>query len=261
MFSYHPDQGAIGKAFCFARGWQAYRGPDQSLSRAIVGWATSPSLYEGGYRNKSSFIGADWLGLDFDEGPSLLEIYNTFCDHIHVLGPTKSHQISKNGAPPCDRFRLWLKLPETITNTRDYEATLRQYVHRYDADAACVDAARLFWPCKEIYSAVFEGETADIVRAPEKEYVSDSPVFRGKIPYWVRDYLDGVFPPGRPAHMQRNFYVYKTAVWLTRNGWQEEEIVNIIMNSKLQNLPGRAAMKVFDVRKTVKSGILKASKI
>lgn len=260
MFSYHPDQASIGRASLYAHGWIIYRGPDEALSRAMLGWATSPSLYAGGHRTKDSFISADWLGLDFDEGPSLKEIEGTFAGQIHIIGTTKSHQIPKGRAGPCDRFRVYLKLSNTITKFADYEATVRQHVYRYDADKSCVDAARLFWPCTKVTSVCWEGETADVVSAEEKAYVSNSPVYNGRIPYWVREWLDGKFDAGRAAHKQRNFHVFKSAIWMARNGWTENAILDVVMDSKIVCLVGPAAMTKSEIKKAVKSGIERASR-
>lgn len=250
MYSYHPAIHLIGKASCFARGWLVNAKP-RSLTTVLLSHATSPSLYANGYRARASFMRADWVGLDFDDGPTLREIEHTFQGQIHVIGTTKSHQKQKGSALPCDRFRVWLKLETTITNARDYEATARHYVYHYDADKACVDAARLFWPCQTITSVCWEGETADVVCAPEKTYAKAAGTYTG-IPKWVKEWLNGNAP-------NRNKTVFKCAVWLARNGWGEDRIVDTVMGSALMYVGHTEPLTDRELRKTVRSGIERAA--
>lgn len=258
MFSHHPNRHDIGRGDRYARGWEVSEGSAITLSWALQVAATSPIVFKDGYRSEQCFLSADWIGLDFDEGPTLADIQNTFCDTIHVLGTTKSHQVAKGHKPPCDRFRLWLKLTQTITKAADYKETVRYLVRTYEADEACVGAAQLFWPCTTIASVSDEGYTTDVVPAKEKPYAQTRPEYNGRIPYWVKEWLLGKFPGGEDHRRGRNFYVFKTSVWLTKNGWPEEEIVRVVMSSELPI--AKTDDVLAEVRKAVRSGRLRAER-
>jgi len=255
MFSFHPDRQNLGKGPCYARGWRIAEGTATSLSWAISLHATSPIVFKDGYRTESNFISADWVGLDFDEGPSIAEIQKTFCDRIHVLGTTKSHQKPKGNSPPCDRFRLWLKLSHTITRVIDYKETIRYLVRTYEADPACVGAAQLFWPCNTIRSVEDEGYTTDVLVGKETTYSKPQREYNGRIPYWVRDWLDGKVPVGT-----RNLYVFRASAWLTKNGWPEKEIVDMVMGSGIMNANNDVPLEPDEVIRAVRSGRNRALK-
>jgi hypothetical protein len=251
MFSYHPDLSRVGDPRWFAKGWKTYAADDASvLARAIAKCATSPIVFVNGHRRGDNFIAAHWIGLDFDDPKnSLDEIAETFSRCVHVLGTTKSHRKAKGDNPPCDRFRLWLKPSESILDPLNYEATVRHYVTSYGADKQCIDTARMFWPCNKIISLSNVGLRVPIVEGQKKEY---SPLnttdekYRNRIPPWVQSWLDGHADDGKG----RNELCFRTASWLTRNGFSEDEIVSIIMTS---NLP-MGSQCLQEVKHAVRSG-------
>ena len=253
MLSWHPNKASLGVKNHYARGWRIAATDDvQRIANGMVSYAISPAIWSNGHRTKENFIKADWIALDFDEGPSIGEILDALCDHIHVLGTTKSHGIAKGDKPPCDRFRLMLKCPVTITSSWDYEATVSHYVDRYDADGQCIDAARFFWPCREIVSIEPEGYTVDIHRGEEpRKYSptarpSDSEILVN-VPPWVKDWLLYGCPDG-----ERNVTCFKTAIWLTKCGYAEEAIIDMVMSSPI---PLDHSHKVFvEVCHAIRSG-------
>jgi hypothetical protein len=99
MFSHHPNRQDIGKGYRYARGWLTSQGDAYSLSYAMQLAVTSPIVFRTGVRLEENFESASWIALDFDEGLSLAEAKNTFCDRIHVLAPTKSHQKQGSKSP------------------------------------------------------------------------------------------------------------------------------------------------------------------
>lgn len=175
MISYNPDQKNIGKKEFYSRNFRAVDTDDpRRIAKALTGFVVSPIIYKGGHRHTNNFISSNWIGLDFDEGPSLEEITRAFCDVIHVIGTTKSHQIIKGTNPPCDRFRVFLRLPVTITSIKEYKQILAWYTKTYESDTNCKDAARFFWPCKEITSICDDGDLVDIKK---DESIDDLPTF------------------------------------------------------------------------------------
>jgi hypothetical protein len=253
LFSLHLDVRNIGRGQCYAQGWKPAH---VSLPLAVARFPTSPIVFQNGVRTEKNFLSADWLVLDFDEGPSLASIEKTFCDSVHVIGTTKSHQKPKGHAPPCDRFRVWLRAEHTITNAGDYKETVRLLVRNYDADPACVGAAQLFWPCLAITSVAGEGYTQDVVRAKERPTTQNRPEYNGRIPYWVKNWLKGDFTLDHSKGRGRNWHVLKTAIWLTKNGWDENDIVRVVMSSEI---PINQTPEVHaEVIKTVRSGKIRA---
>jgi hypothetical protein len=255
MFSYHDNRQDLGKGYCYARGWKSYKSSPDIILRALLKVATSPIVFKDGVRSEKNFLRADWVALDFDEGPTLSSITKTFCDCIHVIGTSRNHQKWKGHKSPCDRFRVWLKLEHTITTVADYKATIRKLVHDYEADPACVGAAQLFWPCSAITSVEVDGYTTDVVQAEERPYAETRPVYNRQIPPFVKEWLTNDFVQ-TDERKGRNFYVLKTAIWLARHGWDEKAIFEEVMGSKL---PIDQSPRVQnEVRKAVRSGVRRA---
>jgi hypothetical protein len=250
--SYHPNQRELGNPRYFARGWKVADTEDvRRIAAGLLRFAMSPVVFVEGRRARDNYLSGEWLALDFDDGPTIAEARETFANHVHIIGTTKSHQKPKGKNPPCDRFRLLLKLLVTITDRKDYETTLRHLVHRYGADPQCVDAARFFWPCKEIVSLSNSGQRVDVVRVQKRQYTPLNTDFKNKIPYWVQEWLQYGVPEGT-----RNKHCFKTACWLTKNGFSEDEIVSILMSSAIPKGPE----VIEEVKYAVRSGRQKALK-
>ena len=243
MISYHPDQKNIGRKNFYYCNFRAVDTNDvHRIAYALTRFVISPIVFKDGYdrwgkfrknyRHSSCFVSSNWIGLDFDEGPTLAEITKTFCDVRHVIGTTKSHQIPKGAKPACDRFRVLLQLPLTITDYQEYKDVLRYYVSEYDADSQCIDAARFFWPCKEVTSIFDDEETIDIKKTPREVRQSDENPYHGShhIPPWIRHWLEYGVPQG-----SKNKACLKIGIWLTKAGFSIAEIVNMIMTSPIPN--------------------------
>lgn len=260
MISYHPDQKHIGHQELYSCNFRAVDTDDVTrIAKAVTNFVVSPIAFKDGtdrygrfrknYRHTSCFISSNWIGLDFDEGPTLAEMTRVFCDVTHVIGTTKSHQTKKGERPPCDRFRIFLKLPLTITNYQEYKDVLRYYVEEYDADDKCVDAARFFWPCKEITSILDSEDTIDLLKRKVSYQTIDYEDFKGtkSIPPWIRHWLKFGVPQG-----QKNVACLNMGIWLTRNGFSHSEIVSLIMNSPIPNRHDKVYDEVF---KTTLNGV------
>jgi hypothetical protein len=204
----------------------------ERISKAVSLYPTSPSWFQRGYRTTRNFLSANWIGLDFDSGVTIDEILRIYCDVTHILGTTKSHRIKKGSQPPCDRFRIFLKLPLTITASSEYKDLLRYYVEKDGADKKCIDSARFFWPCREIISAQETDETIDIKYKPIEFRTADFDSGRYRetksIPPWVKHWLEFGVPFG-----EKNTTCFKIGSWLTMAGFSVEEIMCLIMNSTI----------------------------
>lgn len=256
MISYHPDQKNIGKKECYFYDFHPIPIDDpHRIAKALTSFVVSPCMFKEGrdkygrlrnwYRHTACFVQANWIGLDFDEGPTLAEMTRAFCDVVHVIGTTKSHQIPKGAIKHvCDRFRIFLKLPQTITKADEYKDILRFYVDRYDADNKCVDAARFFWPCKTITSVCDDGDTIDI-RKKEIPKVStyDIQSYREikSVPPFIRHWLEFGVPQG-----EKNDVCFKIGIWLTKAGFSHAEIVSLVMASAIPNRHDRVEIEVYN---------------
>ncbi len=260
MISFHKNQlDLCVDARKYSRNWLAVDTDDvHRLSKAITNYAVSFGVFRGGHRMKDNFIKSNWIGLDFDVGVSLSSIQKTFCDHIHLLGTTKSHQVAKGNEPPCDRFRLFLKLNDTVTDVKKYESLVSHFIDRYEADEQCKDAARFFWPCKEIVSIEAEGfsvEVQEILDVEEESTSYDYSDYKAvkAIPPWVEHWLRfGV------RDLTRNIHCYKSAIILSQCGYNPDEIYDIVMNSAIPISKDPKVAK--EVRSAVNSGVKRAAR-
>lgn len=163
MISYHPKSSKAPVGTTFTYGYSTM--PWSSITKiahTISTYAWSPCIYKEGHRHTRNFIKAQWLALDFDSGEmTLADACNTFCDMIHVIGTTRSHQKEKNGIT-CDRFRVLLKWTAPITCAKTYQYNMGKIIKSYDSDPSGSDAARHFFACKEIVSVSDDGYTQDV---------------------------------------------------------------------------------------------------
>jgi hypothetical protein len=140
--------------------------------------------------------------LDFDDPQmSLSEAIRTWQDSAHVIGTTKSHQVSKNGAPPCDRFRVAVPWSSRITDIKTYRYNMLQVSKSYPCDSQCKDGARLYYPCKEIVSIATDGYKQEVLVPPDDfdkpKKVDVDIVGTGILPIYVQRMLFDAPKPGR----------------------------------------------------------------
>lgn len=186
---------------------------------------------------------ADWIGFDFDSGEMTLgDALNSFCDMIHVIGVTMSHQTEPEWT---DKFRVLFPLERRIENLALYRHQLKIGLKKWPADEKCKDGARLFYPCREIVSVCTEGYSWEIDEdvEPEPDYAALT-VARVKsaiIPPWVTIKLRSQWEP----HTY-NDTCFKLGCALGPHGYSPDEIVAMILNGPTYK--GRAAPKkeIFD---------------
>lgn len=130
----------------------------------------SPIIWQAGIRAEKNFSFSYYAALDFENPEvSIDNIQKSFCDSWHILGTTRNHQKVKGDDPAIDRFRLLLKWEEPIFCIRQYRSNVRRLAARYGADLACIDGARLFFPCKEIVSSDTNGYLEEVWATPDEE--------------------------------------------------------------------------------------------
>lgn len=233
---------------------------DLALVMASRIW--SPIVWQGGLRSTGAFEKAGLVALDFDDGAFTLDDALSLVREwglSHVIGTTKSHQVAKVSQsgkylPACDRFRLVFVADRWMRDQELYTYNMKSLIDTYKADRSCKDAARFFWPCKEIVSYAM-GRQFVWQDFPD-DYVPESEAHRrlretlrtygasGVIPPWLKEILEkGVEPGGR------HVACYKLGAQLTAFGLGEAEIVALALRSPL------AEIGEGDLRRAVRNGI------
>ncbi len=231
MISYHLAKDSCSAAY--ARGFKTADIDDlPRICRGIAGFVWSPCIWRDGVRKQENFQRADWCVLDFDDGEMTLEqAKSTFCDTIHIIGTTKSHQVAKRDSAACDRFRVLMLFEQPILRLKDYRYTMRKILRRYPVDQAPKDGARFFFPCKEIVQCSDTGYTEPTHEAPEwfecpRRERSQAYRNAGIVPPFVRQRLIAPIPVGT-----RNTTWYWVAIELRRVGFDPEDILVMIIKS------------------------------
>ncbi len=233
MISYHRDRKNIGKKSLYSTGWvTAVCHGAEEIAGYLVSFMTSPCLWRDGVRREAEWLGADWVALDFDDGVLLSDALVRFRAHTHVIGTTKSHQLPKGTAPAHDRFRVWLRLSHRCTTLAAYKYGVRQLVRQHGADPQAADGARMFMPCKEIASVVEVGGKISLEKEPVRVKPDHGFAPRGGVPLFVKAWLAGGVPQG-----QKNKFCFRIGAILTRGGFSEGEIVDMIMASAIPSAP------------------------
>ena len=196
------------------------------LAQHMMHYNYSLGLFKGNDRTNKSFQKAEAVGLDFDGGLTLKEAKIRFANKKHILMPTKSHQIEKNGVV-SDRFRVILFLDQPITSSEDYKFTMRALMKEHpEADKACIDAARFFFPSHWRPAVKEDGELIRSLKAPEKveRDVVELNGERGKLTYTTMEFLI------KGATFERNPTLFSAAKDAQEQGYTQEEFTQMFLN-------------------------------
>lgn len=216
-----------------AAGWRRVALKSFSQIAAVVTEAAwCPAVYRDNYRKGSNFERAGLIVLDFDGGYRL----DTALAAIsaarwrHVVGTTKSH-----GVDGMDRFRVILQpAGELPTDFEHYKAVMAAIQARWPgADTACKDAARFYWPCREIVS-LGDGRLylpPRVVYDPNEKIEAHEAAHRnfadlGVMPRWLSSFLENGAPPG-----ERRPTIFNTAFVLGKEGLGYHEVFSLIIRS------------------------------
>jgi len=122
------------------------------LSEIITKTNWSCGLFKDNHRNIENFISSQFMALDIDDSVSIEEAARRLKPYSHIIAPSKSHKKEKNGAI-ADRYRAVVVLDKTIDNSDDYYSTYAELMKLFpEADKACKDPSRFFYPSQEVYS-------------------------------------------------------------------------------------------------------------
>lgn len=226
----------------------------EELAGLIVEHSYSLSTFTGGYRKKSNFIQAEAIGLDFDEGYTLTEAVKDFADAAHIIAPTRSHGVEKNGKIQ-DRFRVILFLSEPIRSPEVFEATWFALAEIFPKlDHACKDPSRFFFPSMYVESINAKGSLVAPVQPapkPEKKEVNIDdylPGTRGELGRATKEFLDKGFQEGG-----RNNATVKAAKDFQQNLYPIEEAIETIVSALHRNGTIAADFPESEVISTIRS--------
>lgn len=151
-FSYVHDKTLSFKTKLFNESFQASKALSlEGFTETILKHSWSPLLFHDNIRKSSNFAGSELIVLDVDDGITITEAYDLFDDYWYVITTTKSHQVSKDGEAPRDRFRVVLRLDGRIDDGDLYKYITKTFIRLTMADSACSDLARFYHPSKEIF--------------------------------------------------------------------------------------------------------------
>lgn len=233
MISWHPEN----ERWALARNWRTSSLTDLvRISRGIQKFAWSPIIWRDGTRKEDNFLECRYGVLDFDDGAlSVAQAIKNFCDINHIIGTTRHHGREKDGKPACDRFRLLFEFPEPIRDKRTYRWQMKRMVEIFDSDRACVDAARFFWPCREILSVVTDGDQFDLFPVPE-DFENPNVIAarsRQQEILWREQrslgrHVDRFLRDGTPFGEGRNQSCYVSALAMRKLGISQSEALSLI---------------------------------
>jgi hypothetical protein len=192
----------------------------------------SPIIWKDGRRKSDNFLESAYLALDFEDYDYSLErALHDFCDMAHVIGTTRNHRIAKDRTPAVDRFRILIPWERPISDKLEYEYNMAKIVGEYDCDKKCKDAARFFYPCKEIVSINLDGYSYEIKPTPNGwTKNSDARKYENAelgIPSrFCKKWLTRVIPIG-----ERNTTCYRLGADLSRMGLSYEECLDKVLKS------------------------------
>jgi hypothetical protein len=239
--SYHPDKSIRVKTFR-----PVTVASLEEIARYIKSYVWSPILYKNNQRLKVNFIHARILGIDVDDGMPIADAIELIKDQqmAAVVGTTRSHQISKDGKPPCDRYRIALLMSEACTDRELFEYNVRTWAKLFRGDAATCDAGRLFRPCSSIVLINSNGIENDWLKYPlnyktesERIAINQSKIqfFKEKksLPLWVINTQKFGVPPGGGGIPGRHKACYRVGAFMTELGYTVDEITDFLCAGKL----------------------------
>lgn len=197
-------------------------------------WA--PSLFDGGRRLKASFQSSEVFALDFDTpGYSLAQAKLDWADSVHIIATSKSHGLPKDGQPACDRFRIVSIWERPITDLKEFEFNITKLINNYNADPACKDGARYFFPCEKVVSFNADGYRQPVVDIPSFSIVA-------------ADHLKAYHQDGAAVGGRNNFLISHGGK-LRNEGVSKKEIREILTALNLEKnnppLPGGEMADIF----------------
>lgn len=194
------------------------------LSELITKHDWSPSIFSDNRRLVANFLSCDVIGLDVDGGMPLSEALIIFEPYVHIIIPSKSHRLPKNGVV-ADRYRVVLFLEKQITTTSEFSATWQSLFREFPfIDRAAKDCARMFYKCPHsVVSLKTEGQFVKVAGdAPSRVIATSisSKSLMGKLSYSTYQFMKDGADDGFWNHS-----LYKAARDYQQNGRSIEDFI------------------------------------
>lgn len=213
----------------------------------VADWCTAAlnysfGTYKDNYRKKDNFEGCNLIGLDFDNddatSPELTieAAAKRYSQHLHIIMPTKSHRKEKHGVVK-DRFRVIFVLEKPITDQATFAATWAELKKRIgpEADEACKDPSRFFYPSTEVFSINENGSPIPIVAAlpavpkSQRSKAADASV-KGELSKKTLNLFSFGAPGGK-----RNMAVFLAAKDLQQNNYDQSDALDLLIDKLTAN--------------------------
>jgi hypothetical protein len=157
------------------------------------------------------------------------------------IATSKSHQREKpKGAkvmPPCDRFRVVVPLSRPLHSDADFKATWFETRRLFPkADEACKDAARFYFPCREVV-AEFEGnpfpaKEAEVATSGWKPVsITSPPGEKGRLARATLDFI-AMGAPDTQWHLA----LFKAATDLKEQLYSREEAIELLAKASPEGI-------------------------
>jgi len=213
------------------------------LSQVITSKVWSPISFKKGERAGANYEWSDWCVLDVDNTMTTDEALIEFDGYRFMIATSKSNRPSYNS------FKICIPWERRITDANTYTYNLTRLINRLGTDAACKDAARFYWPCREIHTVKLTGKSMEISKPPKKVY---SAVYSDKakgLPRWLERKLRELVAIGG-----RHNRLFSLGCDLGRMGFEELEAFEVII--KYWNQEG-ARFGDDEIRRQVENGVRK----
>lgn len=242
LISWHPNKSSWKHSLrSYRSGWVSADLTDPRLHLIRIAQVAakrvwSPCVWKNGIRGKKNFLGADLIAFDFDDGPPLEELKESFQDVICIIGETQNHMKEKRRGnsdvfyPPAPRHRVIGVLENLCEDLATYETTCHRYQSLYGADSTR-DGGRLFKPCQNIVHMQAEGDSYEFVKPKPPKPVNLDGLGTRKLTSFHRTCLQ-IGPP-KEWQQKRNILCFKLACDFVKLGFTKEEAVALLWKSKV----------------------------
>jgi len=181
------------------------------------------------YRLKQNFKEAHFFAIDIDDGMTLLSATQVFVDSGSkgFINTSQSHQISKDGKTPTDRYRIVFQLSRPITKPEEVLGTFFKLKKLFpDMDDACKDEARFFKASKEMVYIAEEGELLEPATHTKAELTRTSPSAAGtglQLSKTTDEFLTTYWEEGN-----RHDPLVKACMNAGQQGWNKESFKTLL---------------------------------
>ena len=216
----------------------------RDLAKIVIGHDWSQSVFKDNYRKEENFLETSIIALDVDKGCTLQRAGELFSKYKHLIVTTRSHQLSKSGEEPTDRFRVILFLENKITDVIVYRLTWTYLYEQFSfIDPACKDAGRFWYKGNEVISENDNGLLVPVQNFALKAQIMQQSLFmKGALSKKTQQ----IVKKGMDEKGARNISMFKAALDFRQNNYTEAEM--------LDQLSGKSTLPANEEKSALRSG-------